>query len=160
MTSKAKKPRSTRRAAKPDLQARGAAVVSVFGPFNSRVMIEMSADTATELFPKAALAAAGRSALIDAVERDLAALRERAPEVADSALAATAVRLAYELEDPYNSATSKSMCARVLLDTMERLRELAPPERKKDTIDRIGDDLAARRERHARSAAAADPAGS
>jgi hypothetical protein len=73
-----------------------------------------------------------------ALERDL----ERfGPDLARSTLAASALALARELDDPDNSATSKSMCARALNDTLDRLVELAPDEDEKDALD----DLAARR---------------
>ena len=79
----------------------------------------------------------------DAVARDLAAISGRAPDVARSALAATAEALAKELDDPENSATSKSMCAGQLRDTLDRLRELVPPVEEGDDLD----DLSARRAR-------------
>lgn len=145
---------------KVNLHAQGARVLSIFGPFESRVMVELPAKLAAELFPKPALAQAGRSHTIDAVERQMASLRERAPDLADSALAAAALRLAYELEDPANSATSKSMCAKELRETMRVLRELAPPEVKKDGIDRVADQLAERRQQRDRDATAADSQGS
>jgi hypothetical protein len=72
-----------------------------------------------------------------AVERDLAALAERDEDLASSALAATATALAKEIDKPKNSATSKSMCARALADTLRELRELAPPKREDDAIDRL-----------------------
>lgn len=48
-----------------------------------------------------------------------------------SPLAATALVLAGELDDPNNSATSKSMCARALTETLDKLRALAPDEKPK-----------------------------
>lgn len=107
----------------------------MFGPFNSRTLVELPTDRAMELFPDGALGAAAASRTVDAVELDLEVIRQQAPDVADSTIAASALALAYEMDDPYNSATSKSMCARVLLDTMERLRELAPPAQEADTVD-------------------------
>lgn len=92
--------------------------------------------------------------VVKALERDLAEIRKRAPDLAASALAASALALAKELDKPGNSATSKSMCARSLLDTLERLRELVPPDEEKDKLD----DISARREaRRARSATAESP---
>lgn len=89
--------------------------------------------------------------VVEAVERDLAALRKRAPELADSAMAATARALAAEIDEPGNSATSKSMCAARLVDIFEQLRALTPAEEPKE--DGLVN-LAARREaRRARSAA-------
>ena len=61
----------------------------------------------------------------DAVKRDLAALGD--PVLRTCGLAATALELAALMDDPGNSATSKSMCAKSLADVLERLRELAPP---------------------------------
>ncbi len=135
-------PRKTA-ASKPqsiDLYALGARVVSVFGAFQSRVMIEMAAEAAQGMFPEP-FSESGRRSVIDAAEREVEAIRDRDSDLADSALAASAVALAYEIANPYNSATSKSMCAREMRDTLDRLRELAPEERKADDLD----DLAARR---------------
>jgi hypothetical protein len=83
-----------------------------------------------------------------ATERDLAAIRSHAPEIADSALAATALSLAAEM-DADNSATSKSMCARALADILQQLKALVPEEVKGDGIDEI----AARRAKRLGSAA-------
>jgi hypothetical protein len=79
-----------------------------------------------------------------AVERDLAEIRRRDSDLADSALAASALTLACELDKPGNSATSKSMCARVLVDTLDRLRELAPPDEENDGLDDLARKRAAR----------------
>lgn len=128
-----------------DLQALGARVLSVFGPFDCRVLIEMSSETAAMMFPASALGAAGPRRVIDAVERELEALRRRAPELADSGLAASALAMAYELEHPFNSATAKAACARSLQDALRELRSLAPPEAKQDAIDEIGERRAKRR---------------
>lgn len=72
---------------------------------------------------------------------DLADLARKDARLAASGLAASAMALAREMDSSENSATSKSMCAGRLLDTLDRLRELAPREREKDALD----DLAARR---------------
>lgn len=72
--------------------------------------------------------------VVAAVARDLAALARRDRVLAESALAASAIVLAREMDDE-NSATSKSMCARALLDTMNRLWELAPPALTEDGVD-------------------------
>jgi hypothetical protein len=69
-----------------------------------------------------------------AVERDLKRLPDH---LAQSTLAATAKALAQELDSSANSATSKSMCAKALQDTMRELRELAPPEEKKGQLHDI-----------------------
>lgn len=127
-------------------KVRGAHLVSVFGPFNSRVLIEMSATLAGELFD-ALGQPTSHSRVIDAVEHEIAEIRKRAPKLADDQLAATAVALAYELEHPGNSATSKSMCARTLNETMDRLREMAPAKPEADGIDELTRKRDTRRER-------------
>jgi hypothetical protein len=72
--------------------------------------------------------------LIDAIERDLEKLP---PELANSALAELARTLARELDSPQNSATSKSMNAKAMLDTLDKLRELAPPKEKEGLVHDI-----------------------
>lgn len=86
------------------------------------------------------------------VERDLAAIAKRDPELAKSGLAASALALAREMDDD-NSATSKSMCARALLDTLDRLRQLAPAKEEKDGVDELSARRAARRQGKRRAAA-------
>lgn len=56
-----------------------------------------------------------------------------------STLAASALALAREMDDPDNSATSKSMCARSLIETMERLFSLEPPKKENDRLDELSD---------------------
>ena len=91
----------------------------------------------------------------DAIEKELAELPD---ELANSALAAVALSLGRELDSSGNSATSKSMNARVLFDVLLKLRDLAPKEEAKDDLD----ELAERRRRRLayRSAAAEDLPGS
>lgn len=81
------------------------------------------------------------SSVAAAVTRDLAALARRAPELAAGGLAVAALALAAEIDEPGNSATSKSMCARAMYDALEKLAAMAPPEQEADRID----DLSARR---------------
>jgi hypothetical protein len=132
--------------AKPsDLGERGATVISVYGPFSSRCLVEMSADLANELFPKG-LGVSSRSNVISAAEHDVDKIRERSPELAESALAAAAIRLAYEIEHPFNSATSKSMCAREMREVLGALRDLAPEEQTKDGLDDLSAARAKRRQ--------------
>lgn len=78
----------------------------------------------------------------EAAEREIAEIRRRDPALADSTLAALALALAREVDDPGNSATSKSMNAHQLRDTIVKLRELAPPVKVRDELDEL-------RERHA-----------
>lgn len=74
-----------------------------------------------------------------------------------SALAATALALARELDKPKNSATSKSMCAKALVDVLRELRASAPVRVEADGVT----DLNERRERRrAGVAGSADPGGS
>lgn len=72
-----------------------------------------------------------------AVQNDLKELRERAPDLAGSSLAASALVLARELDNRRNSATSKSMCARELREVMGRLWELAPAPEEADWLDEL-----------------------
>lgn len=148
-TASAKKP--PKKAAKVDRSAaqtlalvrRQARVLSVCGPFKARTIIELPTELAEELLRKPP-GKAGRTEVVTATEREIAEIRKRAPAVAASSQAATAVQLAIELENPHNSATSKSMIARVLNDTIERLRELAPAEEEADKVDELKARRAAR----------------
>lgn len=123
-----------------DLKELGARVVSVFGAFNNRVLIEMDAERAMDLAPEG-LGAYRPARVINAIETEIESWRRIAPKVADSTYAATAIALAYEVEDPYNSATSKAYCAKELRETMTLLRSILPAEQRKDGID----DLESRR---------------
>lgn len=69
----------------------------------------------------------------EAVTRDLFELGD----LGTSALAATALVLARELDNPGNSATSKSMCARALNETLDKLRALAPSRDEEDRLDEL-----------------------
>lgn len=89
----------------------------------------------------------------DAVRRDL----EGMGDLAHGALAASALALAAEMDDPENSATSKSMCARALHDALEQLRELAPPKRETDDVDDLEAKRAKRRDAARVAGAAAIP---
>lgn len=83
--------------------------------------------------------------VVEAVEEDLRRIEERDPRLARSALAASAFALARDLDNPKNSATSKSMCAKALNETMGRLLELAPEAPKEGKIDELRSRRAARR---------------
>jgi predicted RNA-binding Zn ribbon-like protein len=83
--------------------------------------------------------------VLEAVERDLDRLRGRDAELAESALAASAVALAREVDSGRNSATSKSMCARELREVMDRLWELAPEKMQGDGLDELNARRTARR---------------
>jgi hypothetical protein len=81
-----------------------------------------------------------------------AELEALGPKGRDSSLAATALALAEEL-DADNSATSKSMCAKSMVDVLRELRSFAPPKREADGVTNLNDRREARR-----SAAAAHSA--
>lgn len=76
--------------------------------------------------------------VLTAVRKDIEGLGELA---AGSTLAETALALARELDEPKNSATSKSMCAKAMIDVLRELRHVAPVKREADGVD----DLRARR---------------
>jgi len=61
---------------------------------------------------------------------------------------ALCLSLAKEI-DSENSLTSKSMAGRTLTDALAELRELAPDEKKEDTVDEIGARRTQRRQRRA-----------
>lgn len=70
-----------------------------------------------------------------------AELEALGPRGANSTLAAVALSLARAL-DGDASATSKSMCAKSMVDVLRELRSIAPPKQEADNLD----DLTARRE--------------
>ena len=82
--------------------------------------------------------------VVAAVERDLKALARLDKGLAESPEAATALALARELDDPENSATSKSMCAKQLLECLEALRARAPEAKEDDPLDQLAARRAAR----------------
>lgn len=110
--------------------------MSVFGPFNSKAMVMMSTDLAMELF-KEPLPEAAPMHVVDGVLHDVAAIAGSDEGVMASALAASALQLAFEMANPYNSATSKAQCAKALQDALDRLRELAPPMKEEDAVDEV-----------------------
>ncbi len=83
--------------------------------------------------------------VVDAVKRDLAEIGRVDKELAKSALAASALAMAAEMDDVSISATAKANCARVLLDSLDRLRALMPPAEERDGIDELGARRAGRR---------------
>jgi hypothetical protein len=99
----------------------------------------VAAPPATKRKPPAKRKTAPRARRLGAVETalcaDLAVIRAASPELADSALAATALAMAREIDKPRNSATSKSMCAARLTDALEQLRALTPPAEESDDVD-------------------------
>lgn len=107
----------------PALFKRGARVLNVY---RSRTVIELSTALASFLFERP-LEDSAPMTTVEAVQADLALIRSRDPRVADGAIAAGAVRMAVEIDDPYTSATAKSMCMKALQGAMDRLLELSPP---------------------------------
>jgi len=115
-------------AKKAELEDRpDARVVSVFRN-GLYVLVEMHVDRAEEVFGDLPIADAGGTEVVDATRAELEEIRERDPRVANSALAAAALSMAFELDHPYNSATAKSYCVKELRQTMDTLREQAPPQ--------------------------------
>jgi hypothetical protein len=96
-----------------------------------RTVIEVSTELAGFLF-RGPLAESGDASVASAVEEDLEMIRKRDAKVADSALAAAALRMGRELDDPFNSASAKAQCARALHAHMDRLLELSPPGQEKE----------------------------
>lgn len=93
--------------------------------------------------------AAAPARVLSAVERDIAKLPD---DLAESALAASAVAMALEIEHPYNSATSKSMCQARLVEALKELRALAPPAEEADAVNDIESQRAKRLARLSRAA--------
>jgi hypothetical protein len=89
------------------------------------------------------MAAPRKGPVVRAVEKELKSLG--AATVSPS-LAATAVALAHEMDED-NSATSKSMCAKALIDAVDRIRELAPPKKESNPVDELRARRTARRAR-------------
>lgn len=85
-----------------------------------------------------------KMSVVAAVKRDLDSIRKLDRDVAESALAASALVLAEQLDSPKNSATSKAMCAKSLIETLDRLHELAPDREEDDKVDEISARRAAR----------------
>jgi hypothetical protein len=104
----------------------------------------MPIDEASQLFPDP-LDQSSRTRVFEGVEQDIASIATGDKTLATSALAGAASALALEIENPYNSATSKAMCSGQLRETLDRLRELAPPEEERDGVDDLTTRRAARR---------------
>lgn len=80
-----------------------------------------------------------------AVERDLSTIATRDAGLAEGGIAAAALELARQLDDPDNSATSKAACSRALAEALAQLRGLVPPADAADRIDELSTRRAARR---------------
>jgi hypothetical protein len=75
--------------------------------------------------------------VLEATKRDIEEIAKRDRSLAESALAALALALAAEMDKPSNSATSKSMCGKTMLDALKMLRELVPEVREASPLDEI-----------------------
>lgn len=111
----------------------------VVSAYKGRAMVEMTVDEAKALLAVDNLDDARPALVIEAAERDVERIRRRDPDLADSVLSASMIAMAYEVANPYNSSTSKSMCQARIEATMDTLRALMPPERKRDSIDELAD---------------------
>jgi hypothetical protein len=148
-------PRKTAAKAKTpaiNLADHGARVVSIFGPFAAKTLIIMPTDRAAELFEEP-LEQYRAHAVTEGVARNLAEIAKRDKALAEGALAESALALALQLDHPGNSATSKAMCAKALAEAVDRLFELAPPERKADGVDQLRARRAAKQQQRARRTA-------
>lgn len=127
-----------------DLEELGGRVLAIVGPFGSKAVVILPTDVAQEMFPEG-LAYSGLKDVVAGVERDLSEIRSRDVKLAESGLAMTALALAYEMANPYTSATAKSMCAARIKEALDRLWELVPPKQEADRIDAARDSVARRR---------------
>ena len=82
-----------------------------------------------------------------AVKNDIERIANLDDALAGGVLAANALALAREMDKPKNSATSKSMVARTLNETMEKLRTLVPEEPAADEVDELAKRRSERRAR-------------
>ena len=80
--------------------------------------------------------------VVDALTKDLQAM---GPRASGTTLAETALALARSLDDDGNSATSKSMCAKSMIDVLCELRQLAPPRQEADNVTNINSERDKRR---------------
>lgn len=70
-----------------------------------------------------------------AVRRDLDALADRAPALAESGLALASLAVAARIDDPDTSPTAIAALSRALAENLDRLRELVPPAKEADGVD-------------------------
>lgn len=87
----------------------------------------------------------GLVTVVASVERDLARIAKRDPDLAESSLAAAALVLAERMDDQISSPTAVSNCARALTEILDRIRALVPPQAERDGVDEIADARAKRR---------------
>lgn len=75
--------------------------------------------------------------MITVYEALLRELEKLPTDLSESALAASALAMAREIDSATNSATSKSMCQARLQDAWLKLQELRPPVHEADGVDAI-----------------------
>jgi hypothetical protein len=127
----------------PDLYQFGARVLRVHGEV---VVLTVPRDLAEYLF-KQPLRHAGPTTLSEAAERDIAKIRERDSAVGESVIAASVVSMAHEVDDPFNSSTSKAQCAKELRQSYDSLLEQSPaPPAEESELERLRRARATRRE--------------
>lgn len=124
------------RAPKVDLGKLGARVVSIGGPFNTRTLISIPTAAAEKLFD-GPLTGWAIGEAVAWTTRELASVAERDQALAEGGIAAAALSVARDLDNPYTSANARSLGARVLMDTLDRLRELAPAAQEADNLDKL-----------------------
>lgn len=83
----------------------------------------------------------------DAVNRDLANLATRKPELASGTLAETMRALARKLDGDKITPTAAAFCARALIDCESKLQERTPAEDQTDRLDDLARKRAARKAR-------------
>ena len=115
-------------------------------------------EAAAEVAARGVIEYVGRMPAVTAVRRDLRAIAKRDAALARSGIAASVVAMARELDYPWNSATSKSMCARAMREALDRLDEIAPAEEETDALDQLAAQRKQRIADRAGRAAAASPA--
>jgi hypothetical protein len=82
---------------------------------------------------------------VAAVKLDLDGIRPRDPNLAAGALATAALKAAEIVDDMRVSPNARVFALRELRETMDRIRELAPPVEKRDVIDDVARKREARR---------------
>ncbi len=75
--------------------------------------------------------------VVGSVTWELAEIGRIDKRLASSGLASSALALAAMIDDTDNSATSRSMCARELRETLRELHALAPADAREDGIDEL-----------------------
>lgn len=73
----------------------------------------------------------------EAVSSELEEFERRVPGLGSGALAAMALSLAADMDDPHTGSTSRSMVSKELRDTLAALRALAPARTEGSPLDEI-----------------------